>query len=137
MKIRIRSVVLVPAALFRVLSTRAWCAANSLRTIGRNLLAAAALAMATGAHGAAAPDGQITWGVHISLAPTWFDPAGAVAEHRSAGCQHRGVGVVADVGDGEHHHVGAGVLSLQGLRHDEALLGKELVIQKRGDIASR
>ena len=24
---------------------------------------------------AAAPDGQITWGVHISLAPTWFDPA--------------------------------------------------------------
>ena len=75
MKIRIRSVVLVPAALFRVLSTRAWCAANSVRTIGRNLLAAAALVMATGAHGAAAPDGQITWGVHISLAPTWFDPA--------------------------------------------------------------
>src|SRR5262245_34805913 len=24
---------------------------------------------------AAAPDGQMTWGVHISLAPTWFDPA--------------------------------------------------------------
>src|SRR5205814_10720326 len=24
---------------------------------------------------AAAPDGQVTWGVHISLAPTWFDPA--------------------------------------------------------------
>jgi len=24
---------------------------------------------------AAAPEGQITWGVHISLAPTWFDPA--------------------------------------------------------------
>ena len=24
---------------------------------------------------AAAPDGQLTWGVHISLAPTWFDPA--------------------------------------------------------------
>jgi len=23
----------------------------------------------------AAPSGQITWGVHISLAPTWFDPA--------------------------------------------------------------
>src|SRR5262245_46762381 len=23
----------------------------------------------------AAPGGQITWGVHISLAPTWFDPA--------------------------------------------------------------
>src|SRR5437867_1659049 len=24
---------------------------------------------------AAAPDGQVIWGVHISLAPTWFDPA--------------------------------------------------------------
>jgi len=24
---------------------------------------------------AAAPDGQMTWAVHISLAPTWFDPA--------------------------------------------------------------
>jgi peptide/nickel transport system substrate-binding protein len=24
---------------------------------------------------AALPEGQITWGVHISLAPTWFDPA--------------------------------------------------------------
>jgi peptide/nickel transport system substrate-binding protein len=24
---------------------------------------------------AAAPDGQMTWGVHVSLAPTWFDPA--------------------------------------------------------------
>src|SRR4029453_7624675 len=23
----------------------------------------------------AAPDGQMVWGVHISLAPTWFDPA--------------------------------------------------------------
>src|SRR6058998_3853133 len=23
----------------------------------------------------AAPEGQMTWGVHISLAPTWFDPA--------------------------------------------------------------
>jgi peptide/nickel transport system substrate-binding protein len=25
--------------------------------------------------GAAGPEGQITWGVHVSLAPTWFDPA--------------------------------------------------------------
>src|SRR5690242_2433042 len=24
---------------------------------------------------AAGPEGQITWGVHVSLAPTWFDPA--------------------------------------------------------------
>jgi peptide/nickel transport system substrate-binding protein len=27
------------------------------------------------APGTAAPEGQMTWGVHISLAPTWFDPA--------------------------------------------------------------
>jgi peptide/nickel transport system substrate-binding protein len=25
--------------------------------------------------GWAAPEGQVTWGVHVSLAPTWFDPA--------------------------------------------------------------
>jgi peptide/nickel transport system substrate-binding protein len=45
----------------------------------RDLLAAAAAALATaglpGLAGAAAPQGQLTWGVHISLAPTWFDPA--------------------------------------------------------------
>src|SRR5438445_425505 len=34
------------------------------------LLVSAAAAPAT-----AAPEGQMTWGVHISLAPTWFDPA--------------------------------------------------------------
>ena len=35
-----------------------------------------ALAVAPdGSH--AAPEGQITWGVHITLAPTWFDPAEA------------------------------------------------------------
>lgn len=26
---------------------------------------------------AAAPEGQLTWAVHVSLAPTWFDPAEA------------------------------------------------------------
>jgi peptide/nickel transport system substrate-binding protein len=24
---------------------------------------------------AAAPEGEMTWAVHVSLAPTWFDPA--------------------------------------------------------------
>jgi peptide/nickel transport system substrate-binding protein len=28
-----------------------------------------------GAPLAAGPEGQLTWAVHISLAPTWFDPA--------------------------------------------------------------
>jgi peptide/nickel transport system substrate-binding protein len=37
--------------------------------LGLTLLAA----VAPGA--VAAPAGQVTWGVHISLAPTWFDPA--------------------------------------------------------------
>src|SRR3954466_4542632 len=44
----------------------------------RDLLALAAAALAAGLPGAAqagAPQGQLTWGVHISLAPTWFDPA--------------------------------------------------------------
>src|SRR5213078_4614606 len=29
------------------------------------------------ASAAAAPEGQLTWAVHISLAPTWFDPGEA------------------------------------------------------------
>src|SRR5689334_15853018 len=44
----------------------------------RDLLALAALGLVVGAPGsavAAAPDGQLTWGVHVSLAPVWFDPA--------------------------------------------------------------
>ena len=40
---------------------------------------ALALGLATGAGAlgpaAAAPEGQLTWGVHVSLAPLWFDPA--------------------------------------------------------------
>src|SRR5256712_2285018 len=31
--------------------------------------------LAVAAPAAAAPEGKLTWGVHISLAPTWFDPA--------------------------------------------------------------
>ena len=37
------------------------------------LIAVIAFAMATSS--AAAPEGQMTWAVHVSLAPTWFDPA--------------------------------------------------------------
>ncbi len=47
-------------------------------TTRRNALAILALALTAGAPGpvnAAAPEGQLTWGVHVSLAPTWFDPA--------------------------------------------------------------
>jgi peptide/nickel transport system substrate-binding protein len=42
------------------------------------VLALAALGLAAGRAGeadAAAPAGQLTWAIHVSLAPSWFDPA--------------------------------------------------------------
>ncbi len=47
-------------------------------TTRRGALAILALALAAGGPGpasAAGAEGQLTWGVHVSLAPTWFDPA--------------------------------------------------------------
>jgi peptide/nickel transport system substrate-binding protein len=43
----------------------------------RDLLALSAFGLLAGpaATAAAAAQGQLTWGAHISLAPTWFDPA--------------------------------------------------------------
>ena len=44
----------------------------------RDLLAMAAFSLAAGTPNfawATAPQGQLTWAVHVSLAPTWFDPA--------------------------------------------------------------
>jgi peptide/nickel transport system substrate-binding protein len=44
----------------------------------RDLLAVTALGLVAGAPGAAlaaAPSGELTWAIHVSLAPTWFDPA--------------------------------------------------------------
>jgi peptide/nickel transport system substrate-binding protein len=38
-------------------------------------LAGSGVFPATGSAGAASPEGQLTWAVAISLAPTWFDPA--------------------------------------------------------------
>src|SRR5262249_8530544 len=38
-------------------------------------LAAAVATAGAGAPVCAQPAGQLTWGLHISLAPTWFDPA--------------------------------------------------------------
>lgn len=45
----------------------------------RDLLVAAGLGLASGVPrfaAAASPD-QLTWGIHVSLAPTWFEPAEA------------------------------------------------------------
>src|SRR5215475_8803349 len=45
----------------------------------RDVLAFAALGLAAGvprsSFAAAPPDGQLTWALHVSLAPLWFDPA--------------------------------------------------------------
>src|SRR5260221_12096280 len=44
----------------------------------RGLLAMALLVVVAAigvSRGAAAADGQMTWGLHFTLAPTWFDPA--------------------------------------------------------------
>jgi peptide/nickel transport system substrate-binding protein len=46
----------------------------------REVIALAALGLVGGAPGSARADGtqgQLTWGVHVSLAPIWFDPADA------------------------------------------------------------
>lgn len=53
--------------------------AGGISMIGRrDFLVATGLGLMTGAHAAvaASPD-QLTWGVHVSLAPTWFEPAEA------------------------------------------------------------
>ena len=46
-----------------------------LRWLFLALIAWLMLAGAAGPARAAATSGQLTWGVHVSLAPTWFDPA--------------------------------------------------------------
>src|SRR6202022_3915934 len=52
---------------------------GAARISRRDAIAGAALGVAAASlprlASAAAPQGQLTWGVHISLAPTWFDPA--------------------------------------------------------------
>ena len=51
---------------------------NGIPFSRRDLLALAAFGLASSTSRvalAAAPQGQLTWGVHVSLAPTWFDPA--------------------------------------------------------------
>src|SRR4051794_35092609 len=51
---------------------------NRVDPTRRQVLALATLGLSIGFPGSAVsagPDGQLSWGVHISLAPTWFDPA--------------------------------------------------------------
>src|SRR6185369_11883565 len=39
------------------------------------MLAGSGPLLSTAAAAATQPEGQLTWGVHVSLAPAWFDPA--------------------------------------------------------------
>ena len=51
---------------------------NGSPTVRRCALALVATVLALGfpaATRASSPEGQLTWGVHVTLAPTWFDPA--------------------------------------------------------------
>ena len=55
-------------------------AAKSTAPRRREVLALAALGLIAGGSrlaGAAQPEGQLTWAVHVSLAPSWFDPSQA------------------------------------------------------------
>src|SRR5260370_5970440 len=49
--------------------------AHSSRFASSLALVLALVAGALVAPALASPEGQMTWAVHISLAPTWFDPA--------------------------------------------------------------
>ena len=44
--------------------------------------------LAVAAPAAAAPEGQMTWGVHVSLAPSWFDPAETRGSSRRSWCMY-------------------------------------------------
>src|SRR5438105_11488858 len=50
---------------------------KGIRVSRRELLAVAGFGLVAGVPRAAAakPDGQLSWGIHTTLAPTWFDPA--------------------------------------------------------------
>ena len=47
---------------------------NQLRGLSTAMLLLLVLLAGPGP-ASAAPEGQMTWAVHVSLAPTWFDPA--------------------------------------------------------------
>ena len=54
------------------------CETDQARVSRRDVFALAALGLVAGAPGlarAAGPQGQLIWGIHVSLAPSWFDPA--------------------------------------------------------------
>src|SRR5439155_1634335 len=58
-----------------IMSTRGRCS-TMRRILGIATAVLVLMILAGGVVGAAAaPEGQMTWGIHVSLVPTWFDPA--------------------------------------------------------------
>ena len=68
----------VPTPACKLSPRKRWPDANTTHTTRRHVLALVAFALmvvAPDPANAAGPEGQLTWGVHISPVPTWFDPA--------------------------------------------------------------
>jgi peptide/nickel transport system substrate-binding protein len=65
----------LPTVVRRTLFMRGGGVALRTRRTAIALLALTLLTCTPGPIKAASTDGQLTWGVHVSLAPTWFDPA--------------------------------------------------------------
>ena len=56
--------------------SKSWPCANKFHAARRLALVALALVLGVPCSTrAAGPEGQLTWAVHVTLAPTWFDPA--------------------------------------------------------------
>ena len=65
-----------PDDLFSPSRSKSWPCANKSRAARRLALVAIALVLGVPCSTrAAGPEGQLTWAVHVTLAPTWFDPA--------------------------------------------------------------
>jgi peptide/nickel transport system substrate-binding protein len=73
--LQVGSVPMLPSSSSR---SKYWPSANKAYTARRHVLALVAIALMLGipcSTRATGPEGQLTWAVHVTLAPTWFDPA--------------------------------------------------------------
>jgi peptide/nickel transport system substrate-binding protein len=73
-----RQVAAVPMLASSCSGNKHWPRVNKPNPARRHVLALVATALVLGvpySTRAAGPEGQLTWAVHVTLAPTWFDPA--------------------------------------------------------------
>ena len=61
------------------------------------------LTLGTWSTAVAAPEGQLTWAVHVSLAPAWFDPAETVGDHHALHVPLRDARRAREVDAGQRH----------------------------------